>query len=544
MPQEAAVHAVEWERCRVVRPWRLSIYFIESMNLLKALAAVSSLTLVSRILAFMRDMLIARIFGAGMATDAFFVAFKLPNLLRRMFAEGAFSQAFVPIFGEYKNRKGHDETKVLVDHVVTLLAIILFIITLIGIVAAPILVYINAPGFEKEPDKFALTVQLLRITSPYIFFISLVAVASSILNTYNKFWVSAFAPILLNLCFIGAALWLAPYCDPPILAMGWAVFVGGVVQLAFQIPFLKKIGMLPKWSLNLKDAGVWRVIKQMGPAMFGVSIAQISLIINTIIASLLVAGSVSWLYYADRLMEFPSGLLGAALGTILLPSLSKHHADNSPVEYSKLLDWGLRLVFMLTLPAALALGMIAVPLLATFFQHGAFVADDVLKTSYALVGYSVGLIGLIAVKVLAPGFYARQDIRTPVKIGIATLLATQLMNLLFVFGMHLHHAGLALAIGLGACFNSSILFYFLRKRGIYQPEPGWGKFFLKLCIALLALGLTLWFGMGSEQHWLTTHGWTRIIHLAWLVVLGVVVYFAALFALGFRPKDFSKRGAS
>ncbi|ADE11266.1 murein biosynthesis integral membrane protein MurJ [Sideroxydans lithotrophicus] len=514
------------------------------MNLLKALAAVSSLTLVSRILAFVRDVLIARIFGAGMATDAFFVAFKLPNLLRRMFAEGAFSQAFVPIFGEYKNRKSPEETKLLVDHVATLLAIILFIVTLVGIVAAPILVYINAPGFAKEPGKFELTVQLLRITSPYIFFISLVAVAAAILNTYNKFWVPAFAPILLNLCFIGGALWLAPYFDPPILALAWAVFIAGFVQLAFQIPFLKQIGMLPRIRFSLKDAGMRRVIRQMGPAMFGVSIAQISLIINTIFASFLVAGSVSWLYYADRLMEFPSGLLGAALGTILLPSLSRHHADNSTAEYSRLLDWGLRLVFMLTLPAALALGMIAVPLLATFFQHGAFVANDVLMTRNALVGYSVGLIGLIAVKVLAPGFYARQDIRTPVKIGIATLVATQLMNLLFVFGLQLHHAGLALAIGLGACFNSSVLFYFLRKRGIYQPEPGWGGFFLKLCVALLALALTLWLGMGGEQHWLTTHGWTRIIHLSWLVLLGVVVYFAVLFALGFRLRDFSKRGAS
>lgn len=512
------------------------------MNLLKALAAVSSLTLLSRILAFVRDVLIARIFGAGVATDAFFVAFKLPNLLRRMFAEGAFSQAFVPIFGEYKNRKGHEETKLLVDHVTTLLAIILFIITLVGIIAAPILVYISAPGFVAEPDKFALTVQLLRLTSPYIFFISLVAVAAGILNTYNKFWVPAFAPVLLNLCFIAAALWLAPYCDPPILAMGWAVFIGGAVQLAFQIPFLNKIGMLPSWRFSLQDAGVWRIIKQMGPALFGVSIAQISLIINTIFASFLVAGSVSWLYYADRLMEFPSGLLGAALGTILLPSLSKHHADNSSEEYSRLLDWGLRLVFMLTLPAALALGMIAVPLLATMFQHGAFTAHDVLMTRNALVGYSIGLIGLIAVKVLAPGFYARQNIKTPVKIGIATLLFTQLMNLAFVGW--LQHAGLALAIGLGACFNSAVLFYFLRKHDIYRPEPGWGKFFLKLCVALLALGLTLWFGMGSEQHWLSSHGWTRILHLSWLVVLGVAVYFAVLFLLGFRLRDFAKRGAN
>src|SRR5512145_1005017 len=427
------------------------------MNLLKALAAVSSLTLVSRILAFVRDVLIARIFGAGAATDAFFVAFKLPNLLRRLFAEGAFSQAFVPIFGEYKSRRGHDETKLLVDHVTTLLAIVLFIVTLIGSVAAPLIITLTAPGFSNDPEKFDLTVQLLRLTSPYIFFISLVAVAAGILNTYNKFWVPAFAPVLLNLCFIGGALWLAPYFDPPILVLAWAVFVAGFVQLAFQIPFLKKIGMLPSIRFSLKDEGMWRVIRQMGPAVFGVSIAQLSLIINTIFASFLVAGSVSWLYYADRLMEFPTGLLGVALGTILLPSLSKLHASNDTVEYSKMLDWGLRLTCMLAMPAALALGLIAVPLLATFFQHREFSAHDVLMSRNALVGYSVGLIGLILVKILAPGFYARQDIKTPVKIGIVTLLATQAMNALFVFGLGLAHAGLALSIGVAACLNSAIL---------------------------------------------------------------------------------------
>jgi putative peptidoglycan lipid II flippase len=512
------------------------------MNLLKALATVSGLTLVSRILAFVRDVLIARIFGAGMATDAFFVAFKLPNLLRRLFAEGAFSQAFVPIFGEYKNRRGHDETKLLVDHVATLLALILLIVTVIGIIAAPLLVYISAPGFVKEPDKFDLTVTLLRITSPYIFFISLVAVAAGILNTYNKFWVPAFAPVLLNVCFIGGALWLAPYFDPPILSMAWAVFVAGIIQLLFQLPFLKKIGMLPRFRLNLKDAGVWRIIKQMGPAVFGVSISQLSLIINTIFASFLAAGSVSWLYYADRLMEFPSGVLGAAISTILLPSLSKHHANGNTTEYSKLLDWGLRLTCMLTLPAALALGLMAVPLLATFFQRGAFTAHDVLMTREALVGYSVGLIGILSVKVLAPGFYAKQDIKTPVKIGIATLVATQLMNLLFIGW--LQHAGLALSIGLAACLNSAILFYFLRKRGIYHPEPGWMAFSLKLLLALLALGLTLWFGMGSEQSWLVSAGWGRVGRLSLLVFSGVAVYFAVLGLLGFRPKDFSKRGAN
>ncbi len=284
------------------------------MNLLKSLATISSLTLVSRILAFVRDVLIARVFGAGMATDAFFVAFRLPNLLRRLFAEGAFSQAFVPIFGEYRNRRGHEETQLLVDHVTTMLAIILFVVTLIGIIAAPVIVYISAPGFAKDAAKFDLTVQLLRITTPYIFFISLVAVAAGILNTYNKFWVPAFAPILLNICFISAALWLAPYCDPPILALAWAVFVAGFVQLAFQVPFLKKIGMLPGIRFNWKDPGMRRVIRQMGPAVFGVSIGQISLLINTIFASFLVAGSVSWLYYADRLMEFPIRDSGCGAG--------------------------------------------------------------------------------------------------------------------------------------------------------------------------------------------------------------------------------------
>lgn len=511
------------------------------MNLLKALATISSLTMVSRILAFVRDVLIARVFGAGMATDAFFVAFKLPNLLRRMFAEGAFSQAFVPIFGEYRNRRGHDETKLLVDHVTTMLAIILFAVTLIGIIAAPVLVYISAPGFAADMEKFDLTVQLLRLTSPYIFFISLVAVAAGILNTYNKFWVPAFAPVLLNVCFIGAALWLAPYCDPPVMALAWAVFIAGIVQLLFQIPFLKKIGMLPEIRFSLNDEGMWRVIRQMGPAMFGVSIAQISLIINTIFASFLVVGSVSWLYYADRLMEFPAGVLGVAIGTILLPSLSKCHANNDVAEYSRLLDWGLRLTIMLTLPAALALGMISVPLLSTFFQRGEFVAHDVLMTSHALIGYSIGLIGMILVKILAPGFYARQNIKTPVKIGIVTLVATQLMNLLFVFGLELQHAGLALAIGLGACFNSAILFYYLRKHSIYQPEPGWWVFFFKVLLALAALGGALWFAMGSQQHWLNNAGWSRVMHLAGLVVGGVVVYFAVLFALGFRLRDFSRR---
>jgi len=307
------------------------------MSLLKTLASISSLTLLSRILGFVREILMARIFGTSMANDAFVIAYRLPNLLRRMFAEGAFSQAFVPIFSEYKSRRGHDETKLLVDHVSTLLAIILFVVTLIGIVAAPILVYVTAPGFVANAEKFNLTIELLRITSPYIFFISLVSVSAGILNTYNKYWVAAFAPVLLNLCFIVTMLWLLPYFSRPIVALAWAVFVAGFIQLAFQVPFLMKIGMLPRWRFSMKDEGVWRVLKQMGPAVFGVSISQISLLINTVFASFMAAGSVSWLFYADRLMEMPAGLLGVAISTILLTSLSKYHADKNTVEYSKIL---------------------------------------------------------------------------------------------------------------------------------------------------------------------------------------------------------------
>ena len=447
------------------------------MNLLKALATVSAMTLISRILGFVRDTVIARAFGAGLMTDAFFVAFKIPNLLRRLFAEGAFSQAFVPIFGEYKAKREFAEMRLLVDHVAGMLALALFVVTLIGVIAAPVVVYLSAPGFSADTQKFDITVNMLRIIFPYIFFISLTALAGGILNTYSRFSVPAFTPVLLNLCMIIGALWLTPYFNPPVLALAWSVLAGGVLQLAFQIPFLRQIKLLPRPRLDFRDAGVRRIMKLMGPAVFGVSVGQISLLINTIFASFLVTGSVSWLYYADRLMEFPAGMLGVALGTILLPSLAKHYASASHEEYSKLLDWGLRLTLLLALPAAVGLALLAVPLIATLFHYGEFSAHDLFMTREALLAYSIGLLGLIMVKVLAPGFYARQNIRTPVKIAIATLIVTQLLNLVFIFVLDLRHAGLALAIGLGACMNASLLYYHLRKAGIYTPQAGWGLFF-------------------------------------------------------------------
>ncbi len=511
------------------------------MNLLRALATVSSMTLLSRILGYVRDVLIARIFGAGLATDAFFVAFRIPNLLRRLFAEGAFSQAFVPILAEVRNREGPEETRVLVDSVSTALFLVLVATAAVGMALAPLVVYVSAPGFAAQPGKFELTVAMLRITFPYIAFISLVALASGVLNTWSRFAAPALTPALLNVSFIVGAAFFAERFDPPVLVLAWAVFVGGLLQLAWQVPFLARIGMLPRWRLNLKHPGVRRVLKLMAPAVFGVSVSQISLLINTIFASFLVTGSVSWLYYADRLMEFPAGVLGAALGTILLPSLSKHHADGASAQYSRLLDWGLRVTLLFALPAAAALAVLAMPLIATLFHYGRFSAEDAWMTREALVAYSLGLVGMILVKILAPGFYARQNVVTPVKIGLATLAATQVMNLAFIGP--LKHAGLALAIGLGACLNAALLYRYLRKQQIYSPQPGWLVFTLKVAVSVLAMAAVLGVAMGPATAWLAA-GWQwKAGMLAGLVLLGIAVYGICLLALGFRPRQFSIRGA-
>lgn len=512
------------------------------MNLLKTLAAVSSMTMLSRVLGFVRDTIIARVFGAGMATDAFFVAFKLPNLLRRIFAEGAFSQAFVPILAEYKTQQGEEATRTFVAYVAGLLTLALALVTALGILAAPVVVWISAPGFVAEPEKFALTVELLRVTFPYILLISLASLAGALLNTWNRFSVPAFVPTLLNVSMIVFALFLAPYFDPPVMALGWAVLAGGLAQLLYQLPHLKKIGMLVLPRLNLRDSGVWRVLRQMGPAILGVSVSQISLIINTIFASFLVAGSVSWMYYADRLMELPSGVLGVALGTILLPSLAKTYANADRQEYSRLLDWGLRLCFLLVLPCALALALLAEPLTVSLFQYGRFTAFDAQMTQRALIAYAVGLLGIILVKVLAPGFYAQQNIRTPVRIALFVLVLTQLLNLAFI--IPLKHAGLALAISLGACVNAALLYRGLRLRGMYVPQPGWGKFLLKLLVAVAVMCVVLYGVMQLLPAWSEGGMAERLLRLGLLVLAGALAYFATLAALGFRPRDFSRKAVS
>jgi putative peptidoglycan lipid II flippase len=510
------------------------------MNLLGALARVSGFTLLSRITGLAREFLIARAFGASLYTDAFFVAFRIPNLLRRLFAEGAFSQAFVPILSQTRNAGDEAETRSLIDHTFGMMALILGVTTLLGVIAAPLIIYVSAPGFAANAPKFAVTVTMLKLTFPYILFIALTAFAGAVLNTWSRFSVPAFTPVLLNLSFIGCALWLAPHVNPPVLALAWAVLLGGVLQLAFQWPALRKIGMVPRFRFDWRHPGVRRILRQMAPALFGVSVAQVSLLLNTIIASFLVSGSVSWLYYADRLMEFPAGLLGVALGTILLPSLSKAAAETDGNQFSASLDWGLRLTFLLALPAALGLGMLATPLVTTLYHYGAFSSRDVEQTCFALAAYSVGLIGLILVKVLAPGFYARGDIRTPVKIAVATLVLTQLMNLAFV-GV-LKHAGLALALGLGACTNAFFLWRGLRRSGSYQPQAGWAAFYARVALALLAMGAALWMVDPGAARWIAMRAvpFERVAWLAGIVSAGILVYFASLWVLGFRIRDFKR----
>ena len=511
------------------------------MNLLRTLATVSSLTMVSRVLGYVRDFLIARIFGAGLMTDAFFVAFKIPNLLRRLFAEGAFSQAFVPILAETKNRTGPAETKSLIDAIATVLFLALVLAAALGMAAAPLIVYLTAPGFAAEPEKFAITVQLLRITFPYIVFISLVALSAGILNTWNRFSVPAITPALLNVAFIVGAVFFAERFDPPVLVLAWAVFIGGALQLACQVPFLARMGLLPRWRFEFSHPGLRRVLLLMVPAAFGVSVSQVSLLLNQIFASFLPTGSVSWLYYADRLMELPAGVLGVAVGTILLPSLSKYHAAANTAEYSRLLDWGLRITVLLAVPAAAALAVLALPLVAMLFQYGRFTAEDAWMTRQALMAYSLGLVGMILVKILAPGFYARQNVVTPVKIGIVTLVATQLMNLGLVGP--LRHAGLALAIGIGACLNALLLYWMLKKDRIYMPQPGWPVFVLKVLASVAFMTIVLFTTMGEPWWWLQAAWHRKVPAVLGLVALGAAVYGVCLFAFGFRPRDFSRRAA-
>jgi putative peptidoglycan lipid II flippase len=514
------------------------------VSLLKSTSTVSLFTLASRITGLVRDQLIAATFGASALTDAYNIAFRIPNMFRRFFAEGAFSQAFVPSFGYARTLHGDEIAAQFADKVATVLLWFLVLVCTVGVIGAPLLVWLMASGLQKNPQGYDVAVVMTRWMFPYLGLISLAGLSASVLNTYKRFAVPAAAPVLLNLSMIMATWLLGPWFKTigiePIFALAAGVLLGGVLQLGLQLTALARIGRLPRFGWRwqaIKDA--WRdestksVLRLMGPAMLGVSVAQVSLLINTQIASRLATGSVTWLSNADRLMEFPTALLGVALGVVLMPRLSAAKAAGELDQYSAMLDWGLRLVLVLSLPCAVALFLFNVPLAATLFHYGAYTAADVVQTSRALQTYGVGLLGLVAVKVLASGFYAGKDIKTPVKIGIAVLLMTQLLNLVLV--PRLQHAGLALSIGLGALINALWLLIGLIKQGAFKPQPGWLVFILQVVVATSLMGLGLaW--VGPQFDWLAPGSGklARAGALAGIVVVAVIVYFATLVVVGMR----------
>ena len=521
------------------------------MSLLKSASTVSLWTLLSRITGLARELLVASTFGASAMTDAFNVAFRIPNLFRRLFAEGAFSQAFVPVLAASKAQHGDDATRILVDRVATMLAWVLLVTCIVGVIASPLLVWAMASGMQKDPRGYNAAVFMTRFMFPYIGFMSLVALSSGVLNTWKRFAVPAATPLLLNVCMISAAWLLSPWLQArgiePIYAMGVGVIAGGVLQLAVQIPALRALGMLPRIGVRREalqeawnDPGTRRIGKLMLPALLGVSVAQVSLLINTQIASHLPTGSVSWLTYADRLMEFPTAMLGVALGVVLMPQLAGARAAGDAARYSSLLDWGLRIVVLLSVPCAIGLLTFAKPLVAVLYHYGAFTEADVQQTTLALMGWGVGLVGIVAIKVLAPGYYASQDIRTPVRIAIVVLVITQLLNIALVPMFQV--AGLSLSIGLGALVNATWLLVGLVRRKSYVPQAGWGLFLLQVLAgsALLVIYL-LWAAQAFNWTELRSESLKRIGLLALLMAGAATLYLGAVWAAGLNLRQFLRR---
>jgi putative peptidoglycan lipid II flippase len=511
-------------------------------SLLRSLTQVGSATLLSRVLGFVRDMVIARAFGADAATDAFFAAFKVPNLLRRLFAEGAFSAGFVPVLNDYRHNRGAAELKRFVDDVAGTLALALLAITALGILAAPWLVLAVAPGFVDDPAQRLLTADLLRLVLPYLFFIGLAAFAGGILNTHERFGVPAVTPVLLNLVLIGCTLWLAPRMQQPVMALAWGVALAGLAQLVFQLPFLARLGLLPRPRLAPRDPGVRRIARLMLPALFGVSVAQLSLLIDTVLASFLASGSISWLYYSDRLMEFPLGILGAAIGTVIMPRLAQRHLEHAPDAFSRTLDWGLRWVLVLGLPAAVGLLVLAGPVLATLFQSGAFTDADVRMAESSLRGYAFGLLGFMAIKVLVPGFYSREDTRSPVRIAALAMGLNLVLSLALMAPFA--HGGLAFATALGALANAALLLAVLLRRRVLVPRPGWSALLARAILASLGMGLGLWLLAGPPGDWLHMPHAARIWRLALLIAGAGGGYGLALLVLGLRPRHLLESAAA
>jgi putative peptidoglycan lipid II flippase len=516
-------------------------------KLLKSSAIVGGMTLISRVLGLLRDMVLARWFGADAGMDAFFVAFKIPNFLRRLFAEGAFSQAFVPVISEYREQRTHAEVQQLANRVAGTMLGILTGICVLGVLASPVLVMMFAPGFlQRDPGQFELAAELLRLTFPYLLFVSLVAFAAGILNTYGRFAAASFVSVWLNVVLIGAAVLVSPLLEQPEFALAGGVFVAGVVQVLFLLPSLKRVGILPRPRWGLRDEGVRRIMKLMLPGILGSSVAQINLLFDTLIASFLVAGSVSWLYYSDRLVEFPLGVFAIALSTVILPSLSRSHANDSSEEFSRTLDWGLRLVLLIGIPATIGLLVLARPTLATLFMYGDFSAGDVGMAGLSLMAYAIGLPGFMLIKVLAPAFYARKDTRTPVRIAIIALITNMALNLFFVVPMVMlaidgPHAGLALATSISAWVNAALLYRVLKQRAIYTVQDGWARIWMQLLLAGTVLAGALLWGVPALAVWIDWTAGQRVSGLLLCVGAGVVVYLLTLHLAGMRLHYFWRK---
>lgn len=510
---------------------------VKTKSLIRSMSTVSMMTMISRLLGFVRDMVVAQVFGVNAASDAFFVVFKIPNFLRRLFAEGAFSQAFVPVLSQYMEQKSREQVREFVGAMSGTLGLGLLVVCIIAIVASPAVVWLFAPGFGRgDSVRFDLACDMLKITFPYLLFISLTAFAGSVQNTQNRFAVPAFTPVILNLCMIGAAFLLAPHFNIPIEGLAWGVFIAGIAQYLFQLPFLYRLKMLTWPKVSFKDPGVRRVLTLMVPALFGVSVGQISLLLDTVFASFLKVGSVTWLYYSDRLTSLPLGVFGVAIATVILPHLSRKHASNKAEDFSKALDWGIRGVLLIGLPSLVGFFALGSPLLSTLMEHGHFNDYDVQMTLRSLLAFAIGIPSFMLVKVLAAGFYSKQNIRRPVRIAVIAMITNMVLNAILIWP--LAHAGLALSTSLASIVNAGLLYVGLRQYDYYRPLPGWGKFFLQLGLANLIMGLTVWLLAGPAAQWSTWASMTRVWHLVALLAMAFVLYFGCLRLMGLKLAHF------
>jgi putative peptidoglycan lipid II flippase len=498
--------------------------------------------MMSRVLGLVRDQVLAHVLGAGGAADAFFLAFKIPNFFRRLFSEGAFSQAFVPVLSEYRQNGPHAAVQALVDRVAGCLGSVLLLVTVLAVIGSPVVAAIFASGYLNDPLKFTLLSDLIRITFPYLLLISLTGFAGAVLNSYDRFAVPAFTPVILNICMIGAAWFAAPWFSQPVFALAWGVLVAGILSLLFQLPFLRRIHLLPVPRLDWQDPGVKRILTLMVPALFGVSVSQINLMLDSILASFLPDGSVGWLFYSDRLVELPLGVFAIAVATVIMPNLSRQHAAQSGEHFNRTLDWAIRMIVLIALPSLLALVILAQPILFTLFHHGQMTVRDILMSSYSLQAYALGLLGFMLIKVLAPGYFARQDMKTPVRIGVIAVFANIGMKALFVaplyFLFNLGHVGLALATALAAYVNAGLLYRGLRRSGVYQPERGWGGLMMRYGTANLMMVLTLLGLLQLWSDWATWDWLQRALRLGALCGAGFMVYVITLAVVGVRLKDF------